>query len=76
MTFAKTRAKQDACPNVAEHTYGPDGYVQWHAWAEEMSKSHTQQKCPGCGFFLIVRPRDDWDEICRCDVICTCGSPP
>lgn len=33
----------------------PEGYLQWHAWAERMSKTHHQQECPGCGRFTIWR---------------------
>lgn len=55
----KIRAEQDRCPNVAEHVYGPDGYIQWHAWAQKMSKTHRQTRCPGCGFWLIRYP---WAE--------------
>jgi hypothetical protein len=53
---SKIRKEQDACPNAAEHTYGPDGYIQWHAWAGRMSKTHKQTKCKGCGYWLIVHP--------------------
>jgi hypothetical protein len=31
------------------HTEQPQGYVQWHAWAEEKSKTHKQKVCPECG---------------------------
>lgn len=27
----------------------PSGYVSWHEWAEQMSKTHHQKPCPGCG---------------------------
>lgn len=35
------------------HTPGADdpGYIRWHAWAEEMSKTHKQTQCPNCGFW-------------------------
>lgn len=38
------------CPN---HTIQPEGYLNWHSWAEEMSKTHKQIKCPGCGKYAI-----------------------
>jgi hypothetical protein len=41
----------------AEHTYGPSGYPDWHEWAEEMSKTHVQQKCGTCGCYLIWEPK-------------------
>lgn len=53
----KIRAQQDACPNVAEHNYGPDGYLAWHAWAKKMMQTHMCRQCPGCGFWLIFQPR-------------------
>lgn len=36
-----------------DHIIGPLGYVHWHNWAAEMSKTHTCTKCPGCGFYKI-----------------------
>lgn len=54
---ARIRAEQDACPNAADHVYGPRGYVQWHEWAERMSKTHRQSKCKGCGYWLIAWPK-------------------
>lgn len=56
-THDTVREHQDRCPNVANHTYGPTGYIQWHHWATGMRQTHTQARCPGCGFFLIVRPK-------------------
>ena len=26
----------------------PRGYVAWDEWAEKMSKTHHQERCPGC----------------------------
>jgi hypothetical protein len=51
------RAIQDACPNAAEHTYGPRGYLAWHEWAQKAVKTHTVRRCPGCGYWLIYRRR-------------------
>jgi hypothetical protein len=31
----------------------PDRYRQWHAWAEQMSKTHIQSRCPSCGLFKV-----------------------
>ena len=45
------------CPNEAEHTYGPHGYVNWHSWADKMRRTHNQRACSGCGLFLIVMPK-------------------
>lgn len=44
------------CPNVEDHTTCPEGYIQWHDWAERMSKTHKQRECPGCGLYAIWEP--------------------
>jgi hypothetical protein len=41
------------CPNEAEHTPCPVGYLAWHAWASHMSRTHGQRKCPDCGRWAI-----------------------
>jgi len=41
------------CPNESAHTPCPELYMQWHAWAKRMSKTHSQVKCNGCGRFKI-----------------------
>lgn len=33
----------------------PSGYVAWHEWAERMSKTHHQERCPECGRLTIWR---------------------
>ena len=45
------------CPNFEDHTQQPEGYIQWHAWAEKMAKTHKQRKCPGCGKYAIWEPK-------------------
>lgn len=45
------------CPNFVNHTYGPEGYLQWHEWAREKSKTHKSKKCPGCGLYKIWEPK-------------------
>ena len=35
------------------HTPCPDGYLQWHAWAERMARPHIQRQCKGCGLWAI-----------------------
>ena len=57
----------EECPNRAEHTEGPTGYVQWHAWAERMAKTHVQSKCPGCGLWVIVTPKGDGEPVPESD---------
>lgn len=41
------------CENWENHTVVPKGYLQWHAWAEEKSKTHMQIKCEGCDRYEI-----------------------
>lgn len=41
------------CPRIELHTSCPEGYIQWHAWAERMMKTHKQKRCPECGFWSI-----------------------
>ncbi len=48
----------DDCPRASElHTPSPSGYLQWHAWAEQMAKTHKQARCPECGFLSIWQPK-------------------
>lgn len=39
------------------HTPDPSGYLQWHAWAERMAKTHKQRQCKGCGLWAIWEPK-------------------
>lgn len=52
-------ASADLCPDVLNHTPAPRSYLAWHEWAEEMAKTHVQQRCPRCGFLSIWVPRFD-----------------
>lgn len=45
------------CPKAALHTPQPVGYVEWHNWAQQMTKGFKQKKCPGCGLLNIWEPR-------------------
>lgn len=45
------------CPYFEDHTPAPEGYLNWHAWAKTMSKTHKQRKCPGCDRFEIWEPK-------------------
>lgn len=40
-----------------QHTPAPSGYIQWHAWAHGMGKTHRQVKCPNCGKWAIWLPK-------------------
>lgn len=50
------KARLENCPNKASHLLGPSGYVERAEWAEEMRKTHRQERCPGCGLWVIWRP--------------------
>lgn len=45
------------CPQEELHTPRPEGYMQRQAWAERMSKTHKQKRCPGCARFAIWIPK-------------------
>lgn len=47
-----------ACPNRANHAEGPDGYLHWHTWAEQVYKTHTFTRCPDCGLWTIATPKN------------------
>jgi hypothetical protein len=53
----RKEAEKAKCPNIAEHTPDPHGYVAWHDWAEEMGRTHRQIRCPGCGLLAIWVPK-------------------
>lgn len=54
-TSAVQRCREN-CPNAAKHTKDPEGYLQWHEWAEKKSKTHRQIRCEGCGLYAIWVP--------------------
>ncbi len=39
------------------NTGEPETYMQWHHWADEMSKTHTQQRCLKCRLFHVWVPK-------------------
>lgn len=41
------------------HTSCPEGYVNWHLWAEKKARTHVQIQCSACGLWAIWirRPR-------------------
>jgi hypothetical protein len=45
------------CPNATNHTPRPAGYAAWHEWAERMSRTHEQQRCPDCGRWAVWAKR-------------------
>jgi hypothetical protein len=38
-----TMASPPDCPNAANHTDGPAGYLAWHAWADAMGRTRCQR---------------------------------
>lgn len=64
--FRSSRIMEANCPSFHDHTPdAPEGYIQWHAWAQRMNKTHKQTKCSGCSLYVIwipkkkVAPHDD-----------------
>lgn len=51
------REQRDNCPNRENHTEGPEDYLAWYDWVEEMAKTHKQKKCPKCNLFMIWEGR-------------------
>lgn len=49
--------KTQPCPNEADHVDGPEGYLAWHEWAEEMMKTHRQTRCRGCNLWKVWTPK-------------------
>lgn len=45
-----TLHRANECEHVEDHTACPDGYIQWHAWADEMRKTHKQ------GVYVVCKP--------------------
>ena len=45
------------CPDIKKHTKAPSDYIAWHEWAEKKMRTHTQERCPTCGFYSIWKKR-------------------
>lgn len=58
----RRKPEPDPCPQVDQHTPAPSGYLAWHEWAEEMMRTHTVRRCPGCGLYAIWIPHADTQE--------------
>ena len=54
---SEAEQRREECPNRAEHTPSPRNYMDWHAWAARMGRTHDQLTCEGCGLFVIWRRR-------------------
>lgn len=46
------------CPDARKHTKQPAGYVDRALWGERKAKTHTQERCPTCGFWVIWRRKE------------------
>lgn len=55
-TVLKYRNAEE-CPDAAKHTRSPEGYLEWHEWAEKKSKTHRSTRCPTCGFYAVWKPK-------------------
>lgn len=44
------------CPNLANHAWRPEGYGAFIEFCREMSKTHRQERCPECGYYVIWTP--------------------
>lgn len=55
--MAKAKNLFDLCMHAEDHTPCPEGYLQWHAWAEKMSKTHRAIRCGECGLYTIWIPK-------------------
>jgi len=47
------RPAEIGCLDFHNHTPCPAGYLQWHEWAQHMSKTHKQIRCPRCKLWAI-----------------------
>ena len=45
------------CTHESEHTPSPEGYREWHEWAEKMAKTHDQILCQHCCYYAIWVPK-------------------
>lgn len=60
MTTKRKIKEPPPCLQADQHgdTDAPSGYLARFEWAEEMSRTHEQRQCPGCGLYKIWMPRD------------------
>ncbi len=55
----------DLCPQQHLHTPGPQGYLEWHAYADHMAATHVQEPCTGLCGKLIWVPATDLCDTCQ-----------
>lgn len=51
-------ADRDNCVNRSNHTPQPSGYSARIDWSDRMAQTHTQELCPGCGYYMIWVPKE------------------
>jgi hypothetical protein len=60
------------CPNKANHTPAPMGYVARQEWSKRMSKTHRQITCEQCGLWVIWLPKAEERAVLaerrKCDI--------
>lgn len=47
----------DDCSNVENHTACPQRFGAWAEWAGRAGKTHRQEQCPECRFWVIWVPK-------------------
>ena len=45
------------CPDEANHTLQPSGYMAWQDWVNEQRKTHRQTRCPTCKCWSVWVPK-------------------
>jgi hypothetical protein len=48
---------QSDCPEAKRHTPSPSGYIARAEWAEKKEKTHTVEKCSGCGLYKVWKKK-------------------
>lgn len=48
------------CEHPVKEDDEPTGYVAWHEWAAEKTKTHAQKVCPHCGLYVLWELRGGW----------------
>ena len=53
----------EECPNIANHTECPDGYIARQEWAYRKGRRHKPVRCLVCGLWAIWvrRPKGEAD---------------
>lgn len=46
------------CLYRGSHTRAPGNPLDYARWAEAMRETHEQERCPGCGRWVIWKPKE------------------